>query len=280
MHPFLPIAAICCVSPLYAVERTSVGVDLTLVSEKAVIKAGETFTVGLKIHHQPHYHTYWRNPGIAGMPTTLKWQLPEGFTAGPIRWPVPQRTFMATHPVHGYERDVLLLVDITAPTTFHATQADLKAKAQWMACADGCYPGEQDLSLSLPVDADGKTDQALATDFAKARKELPRPLEGWTAQVLTAAGGPEIRIHFTPATPGTAQPEGLYFFSSDGQVSSDQPQTITAGGDGSFDLVAVRSEYSPEKSATLPGVLTTTTSFTKGGPAFASIEPPYAATAK
>ncbi|MDB6079803.1 MAG: putative ThiO:disulfide interchange protein [Akkermansiaceae bacterium] len=276
MHFSLPVFALCLIAPLAAEERATKGVDLTLVPERGTIAAGETVTVALKIHHQPHFHTYWQNPGVAGVPTTLDWQLPAGFTAGPVQWPAPEKTFMATHPVHGYERDVMLLVDITAPAQLPAGPVELKAKAAWMACADGCYPGKKSLSVTLGTGVAGVVDAASAAEFAKARAELPQPLQGWKAELVSAAGGAKIQLHLTPEASGPAKLEGLYFFSSDGQVSSDQPQQVTRNGDGSVDLTAVRSEYSPKGGKTLPGVLMTTTSFSAGGPAYASISPAYA----
>src|SRR6185369_6612861 len=32
---------------------------------------GKPVWLGLAIEHQPHWHTYWQNPGDSGLPTTL-----------------------------------------------------------------------------------------------------------------------------------------------------------------------------------------------------------------
>src|SRR5262245_53837871 len=64
---------------------------IELVSEVTSIVPGKPFYVGLHLQHQPGDHTYWRFPGIVGVPTGIKWELPEGFKAGPIEWPEPQR---------------------------------------------------------------------------------------------------------------------------------------------------------------------------------------------
>lgn len=277
MHFSAPIAvAFCCIAPALAADRETKGVDLTLVCEHPVIAAGQTFTVGVKIHHHPRFHTYWLNPGVAGVATTLEWQLPLGFTAGPIQWPAPERSFMAIHPVHGYERDVVLLVDITAPKDLPTGSSfDLKAKAGWMACADGCFPGEKDLAVTVSSGTATKADAALAETFSKARAALPQPLSGWSATVTTAPDAAEIRLLLTPAQTGAGKLEGLYFFSSDGQISSDPVQTVTSTADGGYEIVAQRSPYGPKGQTKLPGVLIATTSFSVGGPSFASVEPVY-----
>ena len=34
---------------------------------------GQPLWLGLKLEHKPHWHTYWKNPGDSGLPTTLAW---------------------------------------------------------------------------------------------------------------------------------------------------------------------------------------------------------------
>ena len=40
------------------------------------VQPGQAITVGLFIQHVPEYHTYWKAPGIVGVPTTINWKLP------------------------------------------------------------------------------------------------------------------------------------------------------------------------------------------------------------
>ena len=42
------------------------------------VTPGKPLWLGLKIEHKPHWHTYWKNPGDSGLPTTLDWQVPAG----------------------------------------------------------------------------------------------------------------------------------------------------------------------------------------------------------
>lgn len=254
-----------------AESKAPKGVDVSLVSENRSIAAGRKFTVALKIHHHDKFHTYWKNPGIAGMPTEITWQLPDGFTAGELQWPYPEKSMMAIHPVHGYERDVMLLVDITPPAEISAGKVDLKAKATWMACADGCYPGKISLDLSLPVAAEPAPDAAAADAFSQARQEMPRPLEHWTAELVSAVDAKEIRLRLTPDAPGRVLPSDVYFFSSDGQISSDQPQRVEVK-DGVYEITATRAAYGPVGKTTLPGILASASPLGDSSPRFAMIE--------
>ena len=51
---------------------------------------GQSVWVALDLRIKPGWHTYWRTPGDSGLPTTIKWTLPDGVTAGDIQWPVPR----------------------------------------------------------------------------------------------------------------------------------------------------------------------------------------------
>jgi DsbC/DsbD-like thiol-disulfide interchange protein len=48
---------------------------------------GKPLWLGLKIEHQPHWHTYWKNPGDSGLPTTLNFTCPKGCRPGRCNGP-------------------------------------------------------------------------------------------------------------------------------------------------------------------------------------------------
>ena len=57
-------------------------VQYELLADVEKIAPGEPFTVALRMLHDEDWHTYWKQPGIAGIPTQLKWDLPAGFKGG------------------------------------------------------------------------------------------------------------------------------------------------------------------------------------------------------
>ena len=93
-------------------------VAASLVSADASIHPGTPFNVALHFVHQPHWHTYWVNPGT-GLPTTLKWTLPLGWKAGEIQWPAPMLLSDSRGNIigNGYDGDLLLPVTITPRRT-------------------------------------------------------------------------------------------------------------------------------------------------------------------
>ena len=92
----LPFAWLAWAAPALAaapgplVTTDQVRAELVAHAPEGVV-AGKPVWLGLKIEHQPHWHTYWKNPGDSGLPTTLEWQLPAGVSAGEIAWPTPKR---------------------------------------------------------------------------------------------------------------------------------------------------------------------------------------------
>ncbi len=249
------------------------GVDLKLVSDTTAIEPAKPFTVGLHIHHHKDYHTYWQNPGIVGIPTDIEWTLPPGFTAGPIQWPTPEIVDMAGHPAHGFHRDVLLMIQITPPSKIEARNKTLHAEISWMACAKTCHPGNTSLSLTLP------TGKATPSDsrplFTTAKEKLPTPLTNWSVKLLSPPNAPTIRLLLSSKANPATKLEHLYFFSSDGQVSSDRPQRLTQKATGKFILTLERSEYGPENPSHLPGILSTATPIARNGDKAARINPAY-----
>lgn len=159
-------------------------VEAELVAERAAFEAGKPFSVGLRLKMDPHWHVYWKNPGDAGLPVSLQWTLPEGFAAGPIQWPHPDR--IAVDPLlnYGYEGEILLPVTVTPPAqATPGKPASLKAKAKWVVCNEICLPGDADLSLDLPVAATGAlppAEPARAELFRLARARLPLSASPWT----------------------------------------------------------------------------------------------------
>ena len=49
--------------------QAEVPLDIKLVSEVTSIAPGQPFYVGLALPHGEGYHTYWKFPGIVGVPT-------------------------------------------------------------------------------------------------------------------------------------------------------------------------------------------------------------------
>ncbi len=142
-----------------------------LLADTNAIVPGQPFQAGLLLEMAEGWHTYWEYSGDAGLPTTIQWQLPQGFTAGPIDWPVPEAKLEPGDiQTYAYGGRVLLLTTITPPAGVSGN-ITLKAKADWLVCKETCIPGGAELELTLPVAAN--SSPANAALFEEFRSQLP-----------------------------------------------------------------------------------------------------------
>jgi len=209
-------------------------VKADLLAEPAAIAPGQTFWVGVRLRMKEHWHTYWRNPGDSGEATAITWQLPSGFTAGPIQWPMPHRIPVGPLANYGYDGETILLTQITAPATLASgTQVPLTADVTWLVCEKECIPGEARLSLALPAAASGSTPDLKAearTLFEAARATLPQT-SPWPARMEVAQD--TLTLH--------AEAKGLkreavrsaqFFPFSETLIRHAEPQDLTVTGSG------------------------------------------------
>ena len=235
----------------------SVGVRHSLLSEVETIAPGQTFTVALFLDHNETFHTYWMNPGTAGLATSLKWTLPNGFTASPIRWQVPERVKMVIYDAYGYNSDAMLLVDLKAPDKLPKEPVLLKAKAVWMACGPEpkqcCNLGFQDLSLSLKTGKNPKWDDKGRALIAEAKKKLPKPILGWE-KTAKRDGEKVILTVRNIAGASVEEDQEICFYSELNHYTTLKKQTAKVKGDKLIVTLPI-ADYAPEKLEDLKGLL-------------------------
>ena len=165
------------------------------------VQVGQTFWLGLKIDHAPHWHTYWQNPGDSGLPTRLTWQLPAGLTDGEIAWPLPKKIPIGTLANYGYEGTVLLAVPVTVAPDFQPPlngKLRIELQADWLVCRQECIPQEGRFALELPVHSAIALHGGL---FEAAQANSPRALQGaHSAHILDDGKALKIRVEGLPAS--------------------------------------------------------------------------------
>ena len=166
------------------------------------IAPGAKVWLGLQLAHQPEWHTYWKNSGDSGLPTTLQWSLPAGVAAGDIAWPVPQKISIGRLANYGYEGTVLLPVPLTIAPDFKpsllGSELQVKLKAQWLVCLKECVPEDGEFSLAIPA----RSSTALnAPAFQASFQAQPKPLAG-DSRVQIEGQALKISVPGLPEPPG------------------------------------------------------------------------------
>ena len=223
------------------------GLNIQLVSEHTAIVPGQPFTVGLWLEHERGWHTYWRFPGIVGVPTQMKWQLPRGWKASELIYPEPERTLMFKIKAQGFDRDVMLRAEITPPANLKVGESvTLSGLASWMCCGNTCHPGSKELSLTLPVAATAELHTKWHKLLEAERARAEAPSTAWTS--TASEKGDTITLLLKPATaearPSKNQREAdqIIAFTEDGWFDTDKPQTLFRHEDGSLTLTLIKAD--------------------------------------
>ncbi|HEY1639006.1 MAG TPA: protein-disulfide reductase DsbD domain-containing protein, partial [Rhizomicrobium sp.] len=226
-----------------------------LIAEISEIAPGGTVAVALEQNIRPGWHTYWVNPGEAGLPTEIKWALPPGWHAAAIQWPYPKRLPVGPLMNYGYEGKVWLLTKITAPSD--AKPGDvvtLKATGSWLVCQEVCIPEDQPLSLPLTVSAHPSPPYAtLADEFAAARAKIPAA-SPWPVRFRLSE---KLDVFLASPPLAKAQLKDAAFFPLSGDAITDfAPQSFSLAPDGV--VLHLKPARKPKIGASLAGVVVLT----------------------
>jgi thiol:disulfide interchange protein DsbD len=234
-------------------------VEAELVPAQAAAAPGSTVTVALRLAMREGWHTYWRNPGDSGLPTTLDWKLPAGMTAGPIQWPAPRALPAGPLVNYGYEGEVLLPVALAVPADARpGTDLALAARADWLVCKETCIPEGADLTLALPVATGAAPHPRWGGPIDATLAALPQPLAGWS--VSARGEGQHVRLELVPPA-GAADPGKVHFFPLDeGRIEASAPQALARDGAGYVLTLPVAFQLAPDFRR-VAGVVTATQGF-------------------
>ena len=216
MPPFVRALSIAALLALPALGQAASAVVTTgevraelVVDAPQGVAPGKPLRFGLQIEHQPHWHTYWKNPGDSGLPTTLSWQLPAGVRAGDIAWPTPKKLPVGPLMNYGYEGKLLLPVPVTVSPAFAGDTLDIKLTAQWLVCKDVCIPQQGEFALSIPAQA---STAMHAASFAAAQAALPQSAPGAQVRAELVDDARILRVSVSGLAP-TLQGRELAFFA-------------------------------------------------------------------
>jgi len=193
----LPLWAQTQGAPGAVVRTEQVRAELIALAPQGVAP-GRTVWAGLQITHQPDWHTYWKNSGDSGQPTSLSWTLPAGVTAGDIAWPLPSKIPVGNLANYGYGDTVVLPVPLTISPTFKPDGANLTLtlQASWLVCKQECVPQDGQFTLALPLQGSTALHSAA---FETAFQAQPKTLPG-QSQISLDGHFLEVAVQGLPAT--------------------------------------------------------------------------------
>ena len=128
-------------------------VKAKLVSNIQSIKPGDSFMLGVLFEIDPGWHIYWKFPGETGLPTKVEFNLPNGYQAEEVMWPIPSSYVKPDGGAdYGYENSVLLWADIQVPPSLkNEGTSEIGVQISWVSCKEICIPGNKSLVYDLKI---------------------------------------------------------------------------------------------------------------------------------
>ena len=168
----LALAHVVTIDPGWAASSLTADHVTLSISLETAIAPGKTVWAAITQTIAPGWHTYWRNPGASGLPTTVSWKLPSGVIAGEALWPVPEQFVTDAIVNFGYRDHAILIVPLTMTRTSSVHDSAAQATLSLLECEHICIP--ETVSLDLDLNRHSGTPAI----FAKARAALPRTFNG------------------------------------------------------------------------------------------------------
>ncbi|MDX1528202.1 MAG: protein-disulfide reductase DsbD family protein, partial [Gammaproteobacteria bacterium] len=185
------------------------------------------------------WHTYWENPGDSGERIAIDWRLPDGVSAGELRYPVPEAIAVGPLMNYGYSGEAAVLTKIAIPEDWPAGRSvPLEAHATWLVCKEICIPEEARFAITLPTGGEPAELESASGLFARAQAAMPEPVR-WPLSISDQGETLVLRLE---AELDPSSVEGAYFYPRHwGHLDHAAKQTARTA-DGGFEIVLSKGE--------------------------------------
>lgn len=153
-----------------------------LVTPFTQLKKGEKNQVGLWIHIQPDWYTYWFYAGDYGKTLKAKWKLPKGISITEPSYPLPQRqTYKIGNQASAsfvYKKEVLILFDLLIDKDYPHKQASISLDLELFVCKDICISKHSNPSIEIEITTAPLTERPFYFDlFKKWQKKQAKKIK-------------------------------------------------------------------------------------------------------
>lgn len=113
--------------------------------EAKVLSIENNHYLAITLNNQDKWHTYWKNPGYAGLPIKIKFfENNQEVNFEELEWPLPQKFIEQEDMLtYGYEGSYSLFFKIDKK------DRQLLVHGTWLVCKDICIPGEQKKQIQI-----------------------------------------------------------------------------------------------------------------------------------
>jgi len=128
-------------------------VQVEIVSNAEQIQPGQEFLIGVHFTIEPGWHIYWKEPGDAGLATSIEFSSSIPVEFSNLYWP-PHKNFRQPGNVtgYGYSSEVVIYSKAQLnPKAVIDSQLSIKGKIDWLACKEICVLGSKELDFNIPI---------------------------------------------------------------------------------------------------------------------------------
>jgi thiol:disulfide interchange protein len=151
----------------------------------------------LTVNHDAGWHTYWKNPGDSGLPSSFKFkQGTNAITLKDYEWPVPTK--------HVEEGDILTIgYEGVQHFFFDNVEGNISADITVLICKDICIPGEAHLTLASGANFVANRNPSSMyseEELSKAFAELPKDdflPKGFEYYLTRQKGSNVLTLHYS-----------------------------------------------------------------------------------
>ena len=247
IHFFLLIVSL----QLYGQQPTAANAEIVVDSYS--LKKSRSVPIGILIELEKDWHIYWRNSGDTGIPTSIEFDLPEGISIKEIQWPVPKVFEFDGLASFGYEKQVLLIAELTIPENFELTLVSVTAKIRSFICKNVCIPFNTTVSEEIILINNFQADDNASILFAQTRKNLPEVTNDF--ELSFTADEDFITLIIQALNLDLTKINSLYFLPYDNGIFKNTAEQNFNVNDDRIELKLEYDHFKTEKVRELLGIL-------------------------
>ncbi|SLN65571.1 hypothetical protein TRL7639_03700 [Falsiruegeria litorea R37] len=183
-----------------------------------------TYQGAIRLTLADGWKTYWRAPGDAGIPPQFDWRGSRNVGEVSFTWPSPTVFDQNGIRTIGYEKQMVLPVEITPKRADKPVQ--LKGKMSFGVCSDVCVPGQLKFNHELDSDA-GRNPTIAAALAARPYSAREAGVKSATCRLSPTKDG--MRIEATVRVPSTGGTEMMIIEPGDPSLWATEPETKRQG---------------------------------------------------
>lgn len=146
------------------------------IPEKTVQIGVQSFTydnksyLAINFENHPHWHTYWKNPGDAGLAIKNQFLLnKKEIKLTEEEWPAPKRFIEnGTQWAYGYAGNYTLFYRLDKADLNKLSGKSLDLNSTWLVCKHICIPGQKQISFKLSAGKVSSSTEGLLAPLAES----------------------------------------------------------------------------------------------------------------